>query len=194
MARDPAAEHFFRRLYDENYEALLAYVLRRWPDASEAHDIVADTFLVLWRRLRDAPADEEIPLWLHGVARRVLANHYRTRVRRERLSARFAQIAETISVTDEETDTRLLAREVLQGMLELSDGDREVLLLAAWESLSVGEIAIVLGCSENAATLRLHRARKRLTEVCKKENAEAGHKRNERSSLRRPPKKKRRNW
>jgi hypothetical protein len=34
--------------------------------------------------------------------------------------------------------------------------------LEAWEGLSAGEVAAVLGCSRNAARIRLHRARRRL--------------------------------
>jgi RNA polymerase sigma-70 factor (ECF subfamily) len=188
-----AAETRFRRLYEENYENLLAYVLRRWPDASEARDIVADTFLVLWRRLDDAPSDVEIPLWLYGVAKRVLSNHHRTRQRRERLAAQFAQIAATTSEAEEQSDQRIQTRSVLEGLARLPEQDREILMLAAWESLSTAEIASVLECSENAATLRLHRARKRLTEVYRKENAGAGHKPSERSRLRRLPDEKRHN-
>jgi RNA polymerase sigma factor (sigma-70 family) len=194
MTRDAAAESRFRRLYEENYETLLAYVLRRSPDASEAHDIVADTLLVLWRRLDDAPPDAEIPLWLYGVVRRVLANHHRTRERRERLSARSAQFAANFAEADDQLDARTRARSVLLGLQQLNEQDREVLLLAAWECLSTAEIATVLGCSENAAALRLHRARKRLTEVYRKENDAAGHNTSERSRLRRPPKKKRQDW
>ncbi|MFI7634921.1 RNA polymerase sigma factor [Nonomuraea sp. NPDC049400] len=44
----------------------------------------------------------------------------------------------------------------------LSDDDRELLALVAWEGLSGAEIAKVLGCSRGAARIRLHRARKRL--------------------------------
>lgn len=191
MKRDAAAENRFRRLYDENYETLLAYVLRRWPDASEAHDIVADTFLVLWRRLDEAPGDPEIPLWLHGVVRRILANHHRTRLRRERFSARFTQIVSEVSDAEELAEVRLRARDVLKGLLQLSEQDQEILLLAAWESLGAADLAVVLDCSENAAMIRLHRARKRLAEACRKENGGTGHKPSERSRLRRPPDQKR---
>ncbi|MGH2922081.1 MAG: sigma factor-like helix-turn-helix DNA-binding protein, partial [Gaiellaceae bacterium] len=45
----------------------------------------------------------------------------------------------------------------------LREEDRELLALAAWEGLDPGEIATVLGCSRNAARIRLHRARRRLT-------------------------------
>jgi RNA polymerase sigma-70 factor (ECF subfamily) len=44
----------------------------------------------------------------------------------------------------------------------LGADDREVLTLAAWEGLDAGEIATVMGCSRNAARIRLHRARRRL--------------------------------
>lgn len=193
MSSDAAAEARFRRLYEENYESVLAYVLRRWPEPSEARDIVADTFLVLWRRLDEAPGDAEVPLWLYGVAKRVLSNHYRTRLRRQRLAAQFAQIAATASEAVDRSDARMQTRSVLEGLARLSERDREILMLAAWESLSTAEIASVLECSENAATLRLHRARKRLTEVYRKENARAGHRPSERSRLRRPPDEKRQN-
>lgn len=181
------AESRFRRLYETHYEALLAYAARRSPDLSEAHDVVADTFLVLWRRLDEAPVDEEVPLWLYGVIRRVLSNRDRSRQRRERLAARFAQIARELPETEELVESRLDARQLLEALLLLTEDDREVLLLAAWERLSTAQLAATLGCSQNAASLRLHRARKKLTEVYKKENERTGHIPHERLRLRRPP-------
>jgi RNA polymerase sigma-70 factor, ECF subfamily len=62
-----------------------AYALRRAsPDA--AQDVVADTFLVVWRRLEDVPADA-LP-WLYGIARRVLANQRRSADRSSPRAAR----------------------------------------------------------------------------------------------------------
>ncbi len=180
------SESRFRRLYEKHYEALLAYALRRWPDESEAHDIVADTFLVLWRRLDQAPPDEEIPLWLYGVIRRVLSNRHRGRVRRERLALRFAQLARESPTTEELAWARLDARRLFDALLRLPEPERELLLLAAWERLSMSELAKLFDCSENAAAIRLHRARKRLTEDYEKESAQVGHKQGERLQLRRP--------
>jgi len=181
-----AAEARFRRLYEQQYEALLAYAARRMPDRSEAHDVVSETFLILWRRLDDAPRDEEIPLWLYGVARRVLANRRRSRSRSERLAARLTELADRRPELDEVASARLHARAVLTALQTLKEQDREVLLLAAWENLSTTEIAAVLGCSENAAAIRLHRARRRLTAACGKEIERGGHEQGERSQLRRP--------
>ncbi|MFL5962177.1 MAG: RNA polymerase sigma factor [Gaiellaceae bacterium] len=183
-----ALETRFRRLYHQHYEALLEYAARRSLDLSDAHDVVADTFLVLWRRFDVAPAaDEEILLWLYGVVRKVLSNRDRARQRRDRLAMRFAQIVPDPHDTEELAANRLDARRLLDALLELTETQREVLLLAAWEGLSTLEVAAVLGCSENAASIRLHRARKRLTEVYEKENARSGHIPDARLRLRRPP-------
>ncbi|MER7441844.1 RNA polymerase sigma factor [Micromonospora avicenniae] len=82
-------EDRFRRVYASNFQPLLAYALRRTEQPEDAADIVAETFLVAWRRSHDMPADAEVRLWLYGVARRVLANHHRTGLRRERLGERL---------------------------------------------------------------------------------------------------------
>jgi RNA polymerase sigma-70 factor, ECF subfamily len=180
-------ERRFRDLYARHYAPLLAYALRRLPDSADAHDLVADTFVVLWRRLEDAPiSDEQIPLWLYGVARRVLTNRYRTRERQERLAHRIAETAAEGPSLEEVTSSRHNARRLLNALLALSEQDRELLLLATWERFTTTELATTLHCSENAAAIRLHRARKRLTEVYEKENATSGHRGNERLRLRRP--------
>jgi RNA polymerase sigma factor (sigma-70 family) len=180
-------ERRFRELYARHYASILAYALRRSPDRTEAEDVVADTFLVLWRRLEDAPRqDEEIPLWLYGIARRVLANRHRARQRQERVAQRFADLLAEGPALEDVAAHRRNARRLLEALLALSEQDRELLMLAAWERLSTGELAVILGCSENAAAIRLHRARKRLTEVYRKENAASGHRDDERLRLRRP--------
>ena len=50
---------------------------------------------------------------------------------------------------------------VAAALRRLGDADREILTLAGWEGLDAGQIAVVLGCSRNAARIRLHRARRR---------------------------------
>lgn len=188
MTADP--ERRFRALYERHYAALLGYALRRSTATADAHDVVADTFLVLWRRLEDAPSsEEEVLLWLYGVARRVLANRHRTRQRQERLAQRFAEAINQSTTTEDVAAHRRNAQRLLEALLQLSDPERELLMLAAWEQLSTSELAVALGCTENAAAIRLHRARKHLTEVYSKENDPSGHRTVERLRLRRPKEK-----
>ncbi len=149
----------FEVLYAEHRACVLGYVLRRTDSTHDAADVIAETFLVAWRRLDDAPTGASARLWLYGVARRVLANHRRGERRRTQLAERLR--GDLASRDAPEAPSGRLA-ELAAAFGSLADGDREVLALEAWEGLSAEEVAAVLGCSRNAARIRLHRARRRL--------------------------------
>jgi RNA polymerase sigma factor (sigma-70 family) len=149
----------FRVVYDANYHLVLGYALRRSPSREDAEDVVAETFLTAWRRLEQVPPGSGARPWLYGVARNVLANQRRGERRRARLSGRLhaAPMSSLVPAADVDSE----GARVAVAFSRLSDGDRELLSLAAWEGLDAGEIAVVLGCSRNAARIRLHRARRR---------------------------------
>jgi RNA polymerase sigma factor (sigma-70 family) len=145
----------FRAVYDGNYNRVLGYALRRTGSREDAEDVVAETFLTAWRRLEQIPAGAEARLWLYGVARNTLSNQRRGERRRVRLAGTLQSAASRSTRSDDEVAG------VAAALARLGDGDRELLTLAAWEGLDPGEIATVLGCSRNAARIRLHRARRR---------------------------------
>ena len=142
---------------------ILAYAARRTVSAEDAADVLAETFLVAWRRLGDLPDEPDTRPWLFGVARLVLANQHRAERRRSALTD--ALIRETAVLTaghlhpprEDPRNARLAA-----ALARLPEADREVLLLAGWEGLAPAQIAVVLGCSAPTARVRLHRARRRL--------------------------------
>ncbi|GAB3845757.1 hypothetical protein GCM10029963_24550 [Micromonospora andamanensis] len=144
-----SSEDRFRRIYADNFEALLAYASRRVEQPDDAADVVAETFLVAWRRSAHLPGDDEIRLWLYGVARRVLANHHRSVNRRERLGERLRQCLTAVYPPDpgSEVPQRLAVRAALR---RLNDADRELLLLTVWEGLQPREAAQVVGVSPAA--------------------------------------------
>jgi RNA polymerase sigma factor (sigma-70 family) len=158
-------EQRYQLLYERHRPRVFAYVLRRAPDPATAEDVVADVFLVAWRRLEDLPAACELP-WLLGVARRLLANSHRSNRRRQRL---LEQIRNVTSIDSKESsgddpDHVLWEdREALsQALTRLSPVDAEILRLTAWEGLSHTEIAHIYDCTANVVAVRAHRARKRL--------------------------------
>ena len=166
-------EDRFRRLYVETYWELLAYSLRRVPE-SVAQDVVADTFLVLWRRLDDIPDREVLP-WLYGVAGNIVMNQRRSSRRLERLRTRLLALPRPRrSGEADDTDEREIGA-VLDGLRQLKDDDREVLLLSVWEGLTNEQIAAAEGCSANAVAIRVHRARKRLEHLLAKGSTSAGN-------------------
>ncbi len=138
----------FEQIYAEHYEAVLAYVRRRAAEAV-VDDVVSDTFLVCLRKI-DAVPSEPLP-WLYGVARKTLANERRKRAR----VAPGQEVAagEAAPVGDGALSAAFNA---------LSERDREILRLVAWEGLSLADAATVLGCSAVACRVRYHRAKSRL--------------------------------
>ncbi|MEU6713592.1 RNA polymerase sigma factor [Nonomuraea sp. NPDC046802] len=154
----------FEAIYDAYYPAIHQYAARRTGSPDDTADIVSETFLTAWRRIRDVPEGERALLWLYGVARRVLANQRRGATRRLELADRLRdELAAERPVTPVDLDHVRAAFEALP------ERDREVLALACWEELTGEEIAEVVGCTAIAARTRLHRARKRLAALLERE-------------------------
>jgi RNA polymerase sigma-70 factor, ECF subfamily len=142
-------EQRFEELYERHRDAVCAYARRRMP-ADLVDDVVAETFLVCWRKLADVPADA-LP-WLYAVARKTIAN--------QRRAAARPAVASAESVAGEPEpagDPRLAA-----AFAQLSDNDREVLRLVAWEGLTPRQASTVLGCTTVSCRVRFHRAKRRL--------------------------------
>jgi len=160
MSQRPRRDEVFQRLYAANFDPLLGYALRRVVRPEDAADVVAETFLVAWRRVYDVPGGDEARLWLYGVARRTLANHHRGEGRRDRLGQRLReQLATCVPDPAERIVENLAVENALAG---LGSADREVLELSIWEGLEPREIAVVLGATPLAVRSRLSRARSRL--------------------------------
>lgn len=156
-------------MFQELSPRIYAYA-RRQADIATAQEIVSETFLVAWRRLADIPAD---PLpWLLVVARNTLLDR-RRRVRRQ------DQLADTIARLEHcaghaaAADHGLIEREsLILALAELTDLEREALLMIAWDGLANAQAARVAECSQRAFEVRLSRARARLRRALESSTAD----------------------
>ncbi|NJC23265.1 RNA polymerase sigma-70 factor (ECF subfamily) [Arthrobacter pigmenti] len=157
----PDREHFFRALYDAVYPGLLKFVQRR-SHADHAEDVVADTFLVVWRRLKEVPAtDDDARAWIYGIARNILLNTRRGEQRRHALEVRLADPA--VQPRDGSiADLAVSRADLSRAWNLLSETHQEALGLAVFEELKATQAAAVLGISPVAFRLRLSRARRTL--------------------------------
>jgi RNA polymerase sigma-70 factor (ECF subfamily) len=147
----------FRLIYEQCYADVYRYVARR-VGTVDAADLTADVFTVAWRRMSVLPRDSPLP-WLYTTARKVLANHLRSRAKE--VNASHMATTDTSDSPDigEQVSSRAAVHQAWQG---LSERDREVLALIGWEGLSVKDAAVAAGCSAAAFSVRLMRARARL--------------------------------
>jgi RNA polymerase sigma factor (sigma-70 family) len=163
-----------RRRFEDVYVAhcgpVLGYVLRRTDCSDDAADVLAETFLIAWRRLDDVPRGEAARLWLYGVARRVLANQRRGERRRSALAERLrADLA--VRYLAPPPPAGELA-EIARAFRRLPGPDQELIALVGWEGLDARQVGAALGCSPNAARIRLHRARRRFAAELARDTAQ----------------------
>ena len=141
----------FEAFYGAHRPAIAAYARRR-VSRPDAEDVVAQVFLVAWRRFEVVPPPPEDRLWLFGVARRMVADHRRLKTE--------------LREPPDNGDSFLVLQARMESALQaLRPAEREVLQLVLWEGRNHAETAELLGCTANAVEIRYRRARARFSEA-----------------------------
>lgn len=154
----------FAALYDRHAAAVFEWARRRV--GVHAPDLVAETFARAWlvrRRFRDHASESALP-WLLGIAGNVLRESLRKR-RIEGGARLRLGLPERMEVDPqlEAVEERLSLPEALsRALAQLPERDRELLRLRAVQERPYREIANRLGCSPQAARLRVSRLLRQL--------------------------------
>jgi RNA polymerase sigma-70 factor (ECF subfamily) len=168
----PAA---FGILFDRHGATLLRFLARR-VDPSEAEGLLGEVFRIAFERRAGFQQERDTARpWLYGIGANVVAKHHRSESRRVRATARLAA-RRSLSEDPAEraipaTDARASWNRVADAVADLPPGERQALLLYAWEELSYDEIAEVLGVPVGTVRSRLNRARARLASSTREERA-----------------------
>ena len=142
----------FTVAWERDAPRLLTYA-RRHVGATDAPDIVAETFTIAWRRWAEVPAPPTA--WLFGTARHVVHNHLRGQRRRIALEQRI-KLLDDVAASHDAPHERV---EALARLAALPEPQREALLLVSWDGLTSEGAAAALGISPAALRKRLQRAR-----------------------------------
>ena len=155
----------FGALFRAHITEISRFLARRLP-ADQVDDIASDLFEIAWNKRSKIPQGLELP-WLYKTARYLIANHRRKEAGRQAI---LASLAEPVAAPSAEA-IALADIELAQAWGKLNEKEREALALWAMDGLEPKEVAIALGISENAANVRLSRAKKNLLSELEKSNA-----------------------
>lgn len=161
----PAARRAsFTEMYREHYSAVRKYASWRC-DSAELDDIVADVFLVAWRRFDEVNPSGARP-WLFGVVKNVLKDHRRLRSNTARFVDHLIALRPARHTNLDTGDLSVEDVDLLKcGLGKVSEDDQQVLVLSSWYEMTAEEIATVLSISKSHVGVRLHRARTRFRTV-----------------------------
>jgi len=157
----------FAEIFDRHFDAIHRYLVRR-VGRQLADDLAAETFVEAFR-VRDR-YDETRPNarpWLHGIAANLVRHHHREERRRLMAYARTGvdPIADEFGPAESRVDAHALGPRIALALASLRAGDRDTLLLFAWEHLSYEEIGHALDVPIGTVRSRLNRARRRVREL-----------------------------
>lgn len=142
--------------------------------ARRARQVADDLLGEVWTRAFagrdgfDPGRHQDARPWLYGIARNVLRAHWRGRTAEQTAAMQAGQAEQATDPWDDiidRLDSAAQARTLTGALRALPPGEREVLLLVAWEQLTPAQAAAVLGIPPGTARSRLHRARAALRPV-----------------------------
>ncbi|MCX6361092.1 MAG: sigma-70 family RNA polymerase sigma factor [Armatimonadetes bacterium] len=153
----------FDRLVERHHVFVYNIVHGVVGNADDAADVAQEVFLLVLRKLSSFRRGSRFATWLYRVAVNRALDRARTLSRRRWVP--FA--AETLNIVDPAMGPEAAATQqsdadrVQAAMAEIAPNHRDVLVLKYFQDMSIEEISEVLGCSHDAAKVRLHRARLR---------------------------------
>lgn len=153
-----SSTELFTECWHADGPRVLAYARRHAGD-EHARDVVAETFMIAWRRWDTVP-DPPIG-WLILTAKGVIRNRVRTARRQSALADRVRLLGQVAA--PDVSDTAIGRHEALARLSALSEDHREAILLTSWDGLTSEQAAEVLGVRAATFRRRLSRARVALT-------------------------------
>ncbi|MFB4351683.1 RNA polymerase sigma factor [Microbacterium sp. LS_15] len=143
--------------FETSASDLLAYLERRvGPD--DAADLLGETMVVAWRRVKQLPTDAEgARMWLFGVARGTLLNHARGVRRRWALVDRIRLAPSALHAPGADQGA-----EVRDAIDRLDPDLADMVRLVHWDGFSLADAASLLGIPSSTARGRYQRAKAEL--------------------------------
>jgi RNA polymerase sigma-70 factor (ECF subfamily) len=164
-ASDRAA---YAELFEATYEPLFRYVRSITRSTEAARDVTQDAFIRLWEVRESLSPDQSLEAYLYRIARNRAYNHERNqRTRdekepavRDQTPAQPARPAQP----DDEAGAEQLEDRLWRWIGELTDRQREALVLTRFDGLSHEEAADVMDISPRTVNNHIVRALKHLRE------------------------------
>jgi len=150
----------FSKLYEQNVDKIYRFVFLKVSSQEVAEDLTSEVFTRGWQAYCDKSKNiDNITAFLYQIARNLIVDHYRQKARVQLVSVENAPDLENPGPDLEERAMLNSDFYRVQNALSgLKDDYREVLVWYYLDEMSVPEIAKILGKSQEAVRVQVHRA------------------------------------
>jgi len=167
------SEVAFTQLVRRYVDLVHSAAFRMTGEAHSAQDVTQAVFVTLAQNAARLTQHPVLSGWLHTTARNLAAKNVRATVRRQNHEQEAAAMNELLS-TAPDASWEEIAPHLDAALGELSEPDRDAVLLRYFENKSAAEIATRLGTSAEAAQKRVSRGVERLREIFAKRGVSVG--------------------
>jgi RNA polymerase sigma-70 factor (ECF subfamily) len=159
----------FSELYHRHVDSVYRYHLARTGRVQDAEDLTAQTFLSAFENLHRYQKRSPFIYWLFGIARHKLADFYRHQ--NKNISSKTGSASDENGSTIEEIiDQDLSIDEIVRALQSLIPDRREALVLRLFAGLNAWEVGLMMGKSEMAVKMLVHRGLKDLQKCLSEES------------------------
>lgn len=158
--RESLPDNEFRQLLTEAVPYMRAFARGLTGDQSRADDLAQDAMLRAWDRRQQFAANSNFKAWVFTITRNQFYSERRRAWRQVQLDEEQAR--ETLA-SGIDLDGVMELDDVRRAIQELSEDQREALLLVGAGGFSYEEAAEICGCAVGTIKSRVSRARVRLT-------------------------------
>lgn len=166
---EPAFTELVRRYVDLVYSA----AVRISGDRATAQDITQSVFIALAKNAGQLANHPVLSGWLHHTTRNIAANTIRSEVRRRVHEQEAATMNELLNPANEDS-WEDIAPQLDEALADVSDFDRDAILLRYFQGKTAHEMALTFGITDEAAQKRVNRAVERLRESLSKRDLTVG--------------------
>jgi RNA polymerase sigma-70 factor (ECF subfamily) len=161
LARRPAVDRSFERIYRRHVGDVYRYALAVLRDPHDAEDVTQTTFMNAYRAFQNGERPQTPKNWLIAIAHNVCRQRFRQAQRRPQEAPLFEDAAE---MAVEETEQEYSADDIQRALGHLAFNQRAALVMRELEGRSYAEIAEIMGLTVGAVETLIFRGRRALRE------------------------------